>query len=189
MGEGVPVRGYFVWSLLDAAEWEHGFGTRFGLVRVEPGTSPHISPYLPISPSTRPCRARHISPYLPIPPHISPGTLARQPKASAVFYTRAVKAGGFNASDGECNATAQAAPRFRAEGAQLQAAPAKGASPRLVPPSFTLFAAPDPGGGQRVARRHAVARGVAHDAAPHRAARRARRAAGGHLSDTSETPQ
>ena len=129
----MPVRGYFVWSLLDAAEWEHGFGTRFGLVRVEPGTSPHISPYLPISPSTRPCRARHISPSLPIPPHISPGTLARQPKASAVFYTRAVKAGGFNASDGECNATAQAAPRFRAEGAQLQAAPAKRGVPEARP--------------------------------------------------------
>jgi beta-glucosidase len=35
---GVPVEGYFVWSLLDNLEWVEGFSKRFGLVRVERDT-------------------------------------------------------------------------------------------------------------------------------------------------------
>ena len=32
---GVPLRGYFAWSLLDNFEWAHGYSKRFGLVYVE----------------------------------------------------------------------------------------------------------------------------------------------------------
>jgi beta-glucosidase len=38
VGEGVPVRGYFHWSLLDNFEWAEGFAPRFGLYRVDYAT-------------------------------------------------------------------------------------------------------------------------------------------------------
>ena len=42
IAEGVDVRGYFAWSLLDNFEWAFGFHQRFGLVRVEYDTQRRI---------------------------------------------------------------------------------------------------------------------------------------------------
>jgi beta-glucosidase len=35
LGEGIDLRGYFVWSLLDNLEWSSGFTKRFGIVHVD----------------------------------------------------------------------------------------------------------------------------------------------------------
>jgi beta-glucosidase len=39
---GVPLRGYFAWSLLDNFEWAYGYTKRFGLVYVDYDTQRRI---------------------------------------------------------------------------------------------------------------------------------------------------
>jgi beta-glucosidase len=38
VADGVDLRGYFVWSLLDNLEWNEGFSRRFGIVRCDHAT-------------------------------------------------------------------------------------------------------------------------------------------------------
>jgi endo-1,4-beta-xylanase len=40
--DGVPIDGYFAWSLLDNFEWAHGYKYGFGIVEVEPTTLTRI---------------------------------------------------------------------------------------------------------------------------------------------------
>jgi beta-glucosidase len=35
LSQGAPMRGYFVWSLLDNFEWADGYEKRFGIVHVD----------------------------------------------------------------------------------------------------------------------------------------------------------
>jgi beta-glucosidase len=42
VADGVDVRRYFAWSLLDNFEWEHGYGKRFGLVHVDYSTQRRV---------------------------------------------------------------------------------------------------------------------------------------------------
>jgi beta-glucosidase len=39
---GIPLAGYFVWSLMDNFEWAHGFSQRFGLVWIDYETGQRI---------------------------------------------------------------------------------------------------------------------------------------------------
>jgi beta-glucosidase len=38
IADGVDVRGYFYWSLIDNFEWAEGWARHFGLIGMEPGT-------------------------------------------------------------------------------------------------------------------------------------------------------
>lgn len=45
ISDGVDLRGYFYWSLMDNYEWAHGFGPRFGLVEISYNTlERHVRP-------------------------------------------------------------------------------------------------------------------------------------------------
>ena len=58
MRQGVDLRGYFVWSLIDNYEWTLGFSKRFGIV------------------------------------HVNYETMARTPKASALWYANVIRSNG-----------------------------------------------------------------------------------------------
>ena len=55
LGAGVPIDGYFVWSLLDNFEWAHGYTPRFGIVEVVP--QPSIASPRPAPTGTANCAA------------------------------------------------------------------------------------------------------------------------------------
>jgi beta-glucosidase len=42
MREGIPVRGYFHWTLVDNFEWNNGWHVRFGLIEIDPETQERI---------------------------------------------------------------------------------------------------------------------------------------------------
>ena len=42
VADGVDVRRYFAWSMLDNFEWEHGYAKRFGLVYVDYSTQRRV---------------------------------------------------------------------------------------------------------------------------------------------------
>jgi beta-glucosidase len=59
LAEGIPVKGYFHWTLMDNFEWAEGFAPRFGLYRVEPTTKVRIptagaGAFAQLSPMARP---------------------------------------------------------------------------------------------------------------------------------------
>jgi beta-glucosidase len=60
ISEGIPVRGYFYWSLVDNFEWAEGWGVRFGLIELDPETQQRI-PRSSASMFGEICRANAIS--------------------------------------------------------------------------------------------------------------------------------
>jgi beta-glucosidase len=42
VSEGVPVKGYFLWSILDNFEWADGYEKRFGIIYVDFATQKRI---------------------------------------------------------------------------------------------------------------------------------------------------
>jgi len=42
LDEGIPLKGYFLWSLLDNFEWAHGYSKRFGIIYMDYSTLQRI---------------------------------------------------------------------------------------------------------------------------------------------------
>ncbi len=42
ISEGIPVRGYMYWTLVDNFEWNNGWGVRFGSIEVNPRTQRRV---------------------------------------------------------------------------------------------------------------------------------------------------
>ena len=73
LDDGVDIRGYFVWSLLDNFEWSLGFGPKFGLHSVDPKTfarhpKPSAAWYRRRGPGQRPGGAPGLSAAVASPP-------------------------------------------------------------------------------------------------------------------------
>jgi len=60
ISEGIPVRGYFHWTLVDNFEWAEGWGVRFGLIELDP-TSQRRIPRSSASMFGEICRANAIT--------------------------------------------------------------------------------------------------------------------------------
>jgi beta-glucosidase len=59
LAEGIPVKGYFHWTLMDNFEWAEGFSPRFGLYRTEANTrnripTPGAGAFAELAPGARP---------------------------------------------------------------------------------------------------------------------------------------
>ena len=42
LNEGLPIKSYFAWSLLDNFEWSYGYSKRFGIIYVDYKTQKRI---------------------------------------------------------------------------------------------------------------------------------------------------
>ncbi|MEK6612926.1 MAG: family 1 glycosylhydrolase [Gemmatimonadota bacterium] len=68
--EGIDVRGFFHWSLMDNFEWTEGFGARFGLYRMDRATQAR-------TPAAGWEEFRRLAPLEPTDAHVRPGVTAR----------------------------------------------------------------------------------------------------------------
>ena len=105
MEDGVPVEGYFAWSLLDNFEWAHGYGPKFGLVEVDSDTQhrtpkqsalwyaevarsgeiqPRETPLIGVLGVTPGAAVKHSARRQPSPRLTSPATVVRRPGSTSM---------------------------------------------------------------------------------------------------------